>query len=720
MKTSSYAAAPRLLLALALLALACGPLDLARQILAGLATTPTPTASFELHESSIWYVTKEGDDANSCDSPVQACLTIAEAIGRADDDDIINIGAGVFVEAMSGQQALGIIDDLVLRGSGAGVTIIDGDGARGGILVSGDARVVISNLTVRNTVAGAPGNCISIRSDASARVENVVVENCAPSGIEHISSGLVMLVNVQATRAAGTGVVNGGEMAIEGGRFFANGSNGISSYGEITIRDAVIEDNTLDGLSLGGQALVQDSIIFNNGFISPNHSGVGVSGAVALNNVQITDNEYGVSVFEGGSLAMLGGEIVNSRKIGLEIDAAASASLTEVLMRGNGIIFAETSIPGHISNRGTLEVIRSRLLSSYNGALLNFETGVFVLRESTIEDSGGSLAPIFNHSGGSGLIEGSLLANNHASTSVIDNRGDLTLINSTVSGNLGGGIYATDGSLSISYVTIADNTGIGLVSQSGAGAVAQIDNVLVARNGIEDCQFSTAAGVVPPPLSGVNIDTDGRCRFGLTYAPADLLLDVLADNGGFTLTHALLPGSPAIEAATGACPATDQRGEPYSRPFGPACDVGAYEAGGTGLSLEATIEFETVTPTPEAPDEPLLTVDIDTGCFTGPGPGWAYLLTVKAGTTLKLVGYGFQPGWYVAQHPTAQGVLCWLAEKDVTPNVPLESLRLIAIPPKSTATPEATKPPERDGRETSTPQPNPTNTPCSPNDPNCP
>jgi hypothetical protein len=54
---------------------------------------------------------------------------------------------------------------------------------------------------------------------------------------------------------------------------------------------------------------------------------------------------------------------------------------------------------------------------------------------------------------------------------------------------------------------------------------------------------------------------------------ADPLLQPLADNGGFSMTFALGPGSPAIDRAVD-CPATDQRGQPRTSP----CDTGAYEA----------------------------------------------------------------------------------------------------------------------------------------------
>ena len=59
-------------------------------------------------------------------------------------------------------------------------------------------------------------------------------------------------------------------------------------------------------------------------------------------------------------------------------------------------------------------------------------------------------------------------------------------------------------------------------------------------------------------------------------------LGPLADNGGPTMTHALLPGSPAIDAGRNSgAPMTDQRGLPRPQDANgdgwAVVDIGAYE-----------------------------------------------------------------------------------------------------------------------------------------------
>jgi hypothetical protein len=81
-----------------------------------------------------------------------------------------------------------------------------------------------------------------------------------------------------------------------------------------------------------------------------------------------------------------------------------------------------------------------------------------------------------------------------------------------------------------------------------------------------NCLFSNSDGVIIIGSgAGVLLDVNP-------------MLDVLANNGGPTQTHALLPGSPAIDAGANSLGlTTDQRGAGHSRSIGANTDMGAYE-----------------------------------------------------------------------------------------------------------------------------------------------
>jgi len=69
---------------------------------------------------------------------------------------------------------------------------------------------------------------------------------------------------------------------------------------------------------------------------------------------------------------------------------------------------------------------------------------------------------------------------------------------------------------------------------------------------------------------------------GGTQLDADAKLGPLADNGGPTQTHALLTGSPAIDASTDPVAsftgnAYDQRGPGFARVVNGVADIGAFE-----------------------------------------------------------------------------------------------------------------------------------------------
>jgi hypothetical protein len=174
--------------------------------------------------------------------------------------------------------------------------------------------------------------------------------------------------------------------------------------------------------------------------------------------------------------------------------------------------------------------------------------------------------------------------------------GTLSLVNSTISGNravgAGGGIWVRSGSIAIAYSTLVDNGarevtpgfwlgGGGLRLE--ATASGSLHSSVLADNvsgSFGPAIPANCTGPVKPTSLGHNLEDADTCELS---GPGDLpdtdpLLGPLADNGGPTLTHALLPGSPAVDAGDDAgCPPTDQRR--VARPQGPHCDIGAFEVG---------------------------------------------------------------------------------------------------------------------------------------------
>jgi hypothetical protein len=166
------------------------------------------------------------------------------------------------------------------------------------------------------------------------------------------------------------------------------------------------------------------------------------------------------------------------------------------------------------------------------------------------------------------------------------------LINSTISGNesvrFGGGIH-TRGAVQLANCTISNNTtGEGGGIYVGPGGRLDYENTIIAGNsgGHGNCYLSGPASQRGQAIIGANSNNlvaDGSCDSDLSGDP---MLDSLADNGGPTLTHALLPGSPAIDAlpADSCIYPTDQRGVDRPRVQTSAdtpCDIGAFEVDAT-------------------------------------------------------------------------------------------------------------------------------------------
>jgi hypothetical protein len=286
------------------------------------------------------------------------------------------------------------------------------------------------------------------------------------------------------------------------------------------------------------------------------------------------------------------------------IRSAGDLTASHVVIRDN--VFRRDG--GGICNSGTLRVADSRIernlaaLSGEGGGIQNRPGGFTLVERTTVTlnasdtSGGGGIANL-----GTMIVVDSVINENYATAEPLrgggglSNRGSpfvgspmLTIINSTIADNFtdaiyGGGGLSNDGT---GIVTIINSTITGnrIARDDGGGISADalstttLINTAVAGNEKGDCRLAEDSAL--PQSLGHNLDSDGSC--GLS-GPGDLsgvdpLLGELADNGGPTLTHALLAGSPAIDAGDDAeCPAADQRGAP--RPSGGSCDIGAYEAG---------------------------------------------------------------------------------------------------------------------------------------------
>jgi hypothetical protein len=180
-----------------------------------------------------------------------------------------------------------------------------------------------------------------------------------------------------------------------------------------------------------------------------------------------------------------------------------------------------------------------------------------------------------------------------------------TFTNCTISGNQSynaGTAFYMDSSyvpgftLTLDHCTVslnqADDNGSAnsAIMINGSGQIT-VRNSIIARNSSNLGHPDFYGGSITWTIEGVNIignnqtvETQFPATAGLigTFAsPVNPLLGTLANNGGPTQTLAPQPGSPAINAATGTSPSTDQRG--FSR--NGVADIGAFEVQSSNANL---------------------------------------------------------------------------------------------------------------------------------------
>jgi predicted outer membrane repeat protein len=160
------------------------------------------------------------------------------------------------------------------------------------------------------------------------------------------------------------------------------------------------------------------------------------------------------------------------------------------------------------------------------------------------------------------------------------------LTNVTITGNTankGGAFFNSNSMVTMNHATIAGmNAAVAdghAIYNSNTGLV--VDNSIIWGNGPSGDETGVFTfGASERTLKDSLTQSPGGCASGFVctnVSDADPLLGPLQDNGGFTHTMELLPGSAAIDTGgiNTVCAPADQRGTP--RPQGANCDIGAYE-----------------------------------------------------------------------------------------------------------------------------------------------
>ena len=417
-------------------------------------------------------------------------------------------------------------------------------------------------------------------SAPSAIANTVVVTNCSDSDPGSLRDAIGAATTMDGDTISMTGLP-------------AMGCSVISLFtGAVTISK---NNLTLTGPSSG---VTISSMDYNNGFIQIdrvlNHTG---TGTLTLNHVAVTfGSPYSTtSNVLGGCIYSAGSVYLRNTRV-----SSCSADASSMHFASGGGIFTKGDLKLKYS---TIDGNAAGNLSAFGadggGA---YVVGNFTATYSTI--SGNRVGGSFGGFGGgveakkNVTIAASTISGNSAHTEfgAIWIKGDPSansalISNSTISGNLAtivGGIYSKIPT-TVRNSTIAFNDPSGLVIGAGSVTIAvNLQSSLLSNNiafSSEDDFAVGGTGTVT--VTGAN----NLIRVTSSSVPPDTitgacpLLGPLRNNGGLTLTHALLSHSPAIDKGNNAATlGEDQRGilsdgfpRPYPRVSGSFADIGAYD-----------------------------------------------------------------------------------------------------------------------------------------------
>lgn len=453
--------------------------------------------------------------------------------------------ARLSVEALEHRALLSVFPVTSLADSGPGSlrqAILDANATPGDdtipIEVTGTINLAgaLPTLSSNLTIEGPGADLLTVRRDSDGHYR-----------IFEVESGTVVTLS-------GLTIANG-FVQVRGNAF----GGGILNHGTLTIEHATLADNVVEA-----RGRVVDA--YGGGIYNA------PTGTLTVRNSMFTRN-VARKVFQLGGITL---DPVPSIGSGIANEGTATVShsiLVENGMQSDSFLGDESCIFN--SYEATLILTASTVSRNQGSGIVN-DLGSMTITDSTISENVGGLAGgIYNDSdvslGNVVTIRNSTISYNHAT------------------GDFSGGIHNLNGLLDLFNSTVAYNTAAE-VSEFGGAQVSsgrrldpqdpelytelRIRNTILAGDG----SLPNVFGQLTSLGHNLNSDNTGGLNGPGDRVNTDPRLGPLQDNGGPTFTHALLPGSPAINAGDNTdAPATDQRGPGFPRIVGGTIDIGAFE-----------------------------------------------------------------------------------------------------------------------------------------------
>jgi hypothetical protein len=452
------------------------------------------------------------------------------------------------------------------------------------------------------TIASAPLATSSLEPHAiPAPAPAPIYKALAAAGLlaPFLSHGAVITVGTTAPESATTCSLRDAARAVSfpgstfGGCAVADGTSNTIQFasnvvGTITYTDA------MSGFSGGVEFFTAAPL----NIVGPGAATLGVScsanavsnGAIIVfANAGVSIGISGISIANCAASGISGGLVSTSYG-----NAASSLTLSDMVIRNNSAPTGNPSSTGGLLVSNITNVTLNRVSIAGNsggaigGAVIFSPVGDVVVRDSTISGNNGPRASAGYFVGNTVSMINTTISGNVVTPSTSSQSfavaavgNELAIDHSTIVRNIAG-----PGANASAHVGLAFGLGFGggLAKRGDLKALAApsgISNSIICGNDTLDA--AGLGGSVPSSFNLIGAVTPPGAITGVACTGAQLnsWLGPLANNGGPTLTHALLnvAGNPAIGGGDPAFAGqpTDQRGPGFSRVAGGRTDIGAFE-----------------------------------------------------------------------------------------------------------------------------------------------